>query len=53
VTLPDLRADNYKLTLPGIINPSAGGTGNFVLETRRNGAYLIDINLVDYNFAFG
>lgn len=47
-----MKAANYKLTIPGVMNPSFGGTGNFVLETRRNAAYLIDINLLDFNFAF-
>lgn len=48
-----MKAANYKLTIPNIINPTNGGTGNFVIETRRNEAYLIDINLLDYNYAFG
>lgn len=52
MTLPDVKAGNYKLTIPSIVNPSYGGTGNFILETRRNEA-IENTNLVDYNYAFG
>ena len=39
--------------IPSVTNPATGGTGNFVIETRRNAAYLVDVNLLDYNYAFG
>lgn len=53
ITLPDVKAGNYKLTIPSIPNPLYGGTGNFKMETRRNDAYTKDVNLIDFNYAFG
>lgn len=53
ITLPDVKAGNYKLTIPSIINPLYGGTGNFKMETRRNDVYKKDVNLIDFNYAFG
>ncbi|CAD8148432.1 unnamed protein product [Paramecium octaurelia] len=53
ITLPDVKAGNYKLTIPSIPNPAYGGTGNFKMETRRNDVYKKDVNLIDFNYAFG
>jgi hypothetical protein len=48
-----MKANYYTLIIEGITNPPAGGTGLFVLESRRYNAFLLDINLLDYNYAFG
>lgn len=53
IGLPDVKAGNYKVIIPSIPNPLYGGTGNFKLETRRNNVYKKDVNLIDFNYAFG
>ena len=50
IAVPELKAGAFtihRIRLEGILNPSTGGTGNFIFETRRG-----DINVLDYNHAF-
>ena len=53
-----MPSGSYKVTIKGITNPSLNGvipigTGMFEMETRKGVANELDINLVDYNHAFG
>jgi hypothetical protein len=52
ITVPDMEAGSYSFTIYGIVNPAEGGTGSFIIESRRNQAYKVDINLLDFNYAF-
>lgn len=52
INVADMKAGYYEAIIYGIQNPVQGGTGSFILESRRNSAYLVDINLLDYNYAF-
>lgn len=48
-----MKAGTYKITINGISNPSAGGTGMFKLQSRRRKGKTTDVNLLDYNHIFG
>lgn len=48
-----MKSGTYQLEVNGITNPAQGGTGMFKIESRRRLGKLVDINLLDYNHAFG